>query len=446
MKHYDYIAIGGGSGGIATANRAAEYGARALIIEQDLVGGTCVNRGCVPKKVRWYGGVMKMALDHHAYGYGVSQVDYNFDYGELKKQADNYIERARASYFKGFEARGTELLKGKATFVDDHTVEVNGELYTADHITIATGAHPRMPNFEGAEYLDNSTDFFNWTELPGKIAVIGGGYIGTELSGLVAELGAETHFYIRGQRILANFDSYITDVVTRHLAQTGVNLHFGLSLSRVEKVEEGLLAHLSDGTTEVFDKIIWAAGIAPNTQNLGLENTHIALSPKGSILVDEYQNTNVPGLYAIGDVIDKVNLTPVAIAAGRRLSDRLFGGMEGRKLNYENIPSVVFTNPPMGSVGLTEEEARKRYDDVKVYAHKFTDIFSSLTPVRRQNRMKMVVQGPDEVVVGIHMAGDGVDESLQGYAVAVANGLTKAQFSDTVAIHPTTAEEVVTLR
>lgn len=449
MSHrFDYIVIGGGSGGSATANRAAQYGAKVAIVEEKDYGGTCVNRGCVPKKIFWYASGIRRTLEKESDNYGYNVGDWHFDFKKLRESQLGYIGRARDSFESGLEDNGVTKLFGKARFKDAHTVVVDGEEYSADHITIAAGAHPNPCKLPGAELVDYSDDFFTWEELPKTIAIVGGGYIGTELSGFLAGMGVETHLLVRKDRILRKFDPFITDAVTEELEKGGVNIHFNTSSKSFKKVDGGIEITFEDDSTAVFEKVLWVAGVTPNIEDLGLENTKVEVDEKGRIVSDAYERTTEEGIYAIGDVTGKLDLTPVAIAAGRRLSDRLFGGKEGAHLDYDNVPTVVFSHPPMGTVGLTAKDAKEKYgeDAIKTYTSSFTDMRSSVSGDPQQCKMLLVCAGEDEKIVGLHAMGYGVDEMMQGFGVAVKMGATKADFDATVAIHPTGAEEMVTMR
>ena len=447
-QHFDYMVIGGGSGGSATANRAAQYGAKVAIVEEKDFGGTCVNRGCVPKKILWYASGIRRTLEKESENYGYKIGDWAFDFKKLRDSQQGYVGRARNSFESGLEKNGVTKLFGKAQVKDAHTVVVDGEEYTADHITIATGAYPSPCKLPGAELVDYSDDFFTWEELPNTIAIVGGGYIGTELSGFLAGMGVETHLLVRKDRILRKFDPFITDAVTEELQKGGVNIHFNTSSKSFKRVEGGIEITFQDDTTAVFDKVLWVAGVTPNIEGLGLENTNVTVDDRGRIVSDAYECTSEQGVYAIGDVTGKLDLTPVAIAAGRRLSDRLFGEKKDAHLDYDNVPTVVFSHPPMGTVGLTAKDAKEKYgeDAVKTYTSSFTDMRSSVSGHPHQCKMLLVCAGDDEKIVGVHAMGLGVDEMMQGFGVAVKMGATKADFDSTVAIHPTSAEEMVTMR
>ncbi|KXT76385.1 glutathione-disulfide reductase [Streptococcus sp. DD12] len=448
-KAYDYIVIGGGSGGIASANRAAIHGAKVLLVEGKAVGGTCVNVGCVPKKVMWYGAQIAESLRLFAPSYGFNYGPVTFDYDTLKKNREAYIDRIHGSYERGFESNGVDYIYDYATFVDAHTIEVAGEKYTAPHILIATGGHALYPEIPGAELGEISDDFFAWDSLPERVAVVGAGYIAIELSGVLHALGVKTDLFIRHERPLRHFDEEIVDVLVDAIDADGPTLHRNASPKSVEKNADGsLTVAFEDGESLVVDKLIWAIGRKANTTGFGLEKTGVAVDARGFITVDDFQNTSVEGIYAVGDVTPCPALTPVAIKAGRLLSERLFNNQPKAKMDYDMIPTVIFSHPPMASVGLSEAAAVAKFgsDEIKTYRSSFVSMYTAVTDHRQPNKMKLVVRGEDEVIVGIHAIGQGVDEMLQGFAVAMKMGATKADFDSTVAIHPTGSEEFVTMR
>ena len=448
MREYDIIAIGGGSGGIATMNRAGEHGAKAAVIEEKKLGGTCVNVGCVPKKIMWYGA--QIAETFHQFGedYGFKTTDLNFDFATLRRNREAYIDRARSSYDGSFKRNGVDLIEGHAEFVDSHTVSVNGELIRAKHIVIATGAHPSIPNIPGAELGGSSDDVFAWEELPESVAILGAGYIAVELAGVLHTFGVKTDLYVRRDRPLRGFDSYIVEGLVKEMERTNLPLHTHKVPVKLEKTAKGITIHFEDGTSHTASQVIWATGRRPNVKSLQLEKAGVTLNERGFIQVDEYQNTVIEGIYALGDVTGEKELTPVAIKAGRTLSERLFNGKTTAKMDYSTIPTVVFSHPAIGTVGLTEEQAIKEYgqDQIKVYKSSFASMYSAVTSNRQESRFKLITAGSEEKVVGLHGIGYGVDEMIQGFAVAIKMGATKADFDATVAIHPTASEEFVTMR
>lgn len=450
MKKYDYIAIGGGSAGIASANRAAEYGAKALIIEEKAVGGTCVNVGCVPKKISWLGSTLKQTIATYSADFGLAADVTAVDYATLKKNREAYIDRVHHSYFNGFKQRGTEYLTGHATFIDNHTVEVNGERYTAPHIAIVAGGRPFLPNdIEGIELAETSNDFFQWETLPERVLVVGAGYVGTELAGVMNGLGVEVTMAVREQEILRGFDQDFRTAVGDAMRQAGIHINTHHNVQALRKNADGTIhvTYREGGATDV-DRVLFAIGRVPNTDHLGLEHTDIALTERGFIQVDDYHHTNVAGVYAFGDIIGKVQLTPVAIKAGRTLADTLFNQQPPYRLDYDLVPTVMFAEPALGKIGLSEEQAIARYgeDQIHVYRNQFTAMQTALGDHRAPVLMKLITAGAEEKVVGLWAMGTGVDEMIQGFAVAMLMGATKADFDRTVAIHPTGSEELVTMR
>jgi len=450
-RHYDYLAIGAGSGGIASANRAAMRGAKAAVIEAKAVGGTCVNVGCVPKKVMWYGAHIAEAIKYSdAYGFKLDQQGFNW--ATLVKHREAYIERIHGGYQRGFAATGVEFIEGFARFVDARTVEVNGAQITADHITIATGGRPTIPNVPGAEFGIDSDGFFALTEQPKKAIVVGAGYIAVEIAGVLHALGSETHLLVRKERPLRTFDEEIIDGLVKRMQQDGHNLHPHSEVAKVEKQANDLLTITTTSGNQFSDVdcLIWAIGREPATDKINIEATGVDVGQGGYIPVDEYQNTNVKGIYAVGDITGAAQLTPVAIKAGRMLAERLFNkDMPNACMDFSLIPTVVFTHPPIGTIGMTEAQARAAHGDeeeIKVYTSQFAAMYNAITPHRALSTFKLVCCGPDEKVVGLHGIGEGMDEILQGFAVAMKMGATKADFDATVALHPTSAEEFVTLR
>lgn len=448
-QHFDYIAIGGGSGGIASANRAAMYGKKVALIEAKDLGGTCVNVGCVPKKVMWHGAQIAEAVKLYAADYGFDLELKGHDWSTLVESRQAYIGRIHQSYERVLGNNKVTVIKGFARFRDAHTVEVNGEEITADHILIATGGEPIIPHIPGAEHGIDSNGFFELTEQPKRVAVVGAGYIAVELAGVLNALGSETHLLVRKQAPLRSFDPLLTDTLVEVMATEGPRLHPHSIPKSVEKHADGSLTlHLENGESLNVDCLIWAIGRRPLTKGLNLEAAGVSVDQHGYIKVDEYQNTTTPGVYAVGDNIGYVELTPVAVKAGRQLSERLFNNKPEARMDYDLVPTVVFSHPPIGTMGLTEPQARAQYgdDQVKVYTSSFTAMYTAVTRHRQPCKMKLVCAGDNERVVGIHGIGFGMDEILQGFAVAVKMGATKADFDACVAIHPTAAEEFVTMR
>jgi glutathione reductase (NADPH) len=449
-RHYDLIAIGGGSGGLSAAERAARYGARAAVIEPGRLGGTCVNLGCVPKKVMWFGASLAHAL-HDAGDYGFAARACPLDWPVLKRKRDEYVRAINEWYGTYLTDSGIDHVRGRARLLDARTVEVGGERYTADHIVVSTGSRPAVLEVPGAELGITSDGFFALEAPPGRVAIVGGGYIAVELAGLLGAAGSEVTLLLRAHEdFLPGFDSMLREAAMEILVSDGVSIHANTALARIAgRPGEGLTLTTASGESITgYDALIWAVGRVPNTEGLGLDLAGVRLDPRGYVEVDDFQNTSVPGVYAVGDVAGRFPLTPVAIAAARRLADRLFGGQPERRLVYENIPTVVFSHPPIGTVGLSEEAARASHGDaaVKVYQTRFTPMYHAFTARKPKTAMKLVTVGAHERIVGAHIIGLGADEMLQGFAVAIRMGATKQDFDDTVAIHPTSAEELVTMR
>ncbi|MFT4925485.1 MAG: glutathione reductase (NADPH) [Phenylobacterium sp.] len=447
--HYDYIAIGGGSGGIASANRASTYGKKCAIIEAVAMGGTCVNVGCVPKKAMWYAGQVAEAFKY-AGDYGFDITVNGLDWQKLCASREEYIHRIHQSYDRVLGNNNVDVINGFATFVDKNTVEVNGQQYTADHILIATGGRPTLPNIPGAEHGIDSNGFFALRSQPKSVAVVGAGYIAVELAGVFHELGTKAHLVVRKAKPLRNFDDMMSDTLVEIMAEDGPQLHTHAVPTSIERHDDDTLTiHLENGETiGPVEALVWAIGREPANDKINIEAAGVELDKRGFIVTDKYQNTNVAGIYAVGDNTGRAALTPVAVAAGRRLSERLFNNKPDEHLDYSNIATVVFSHPPIGTVGLSEQDAIAEYgqDNVTVYKSQFTSLYQAMTSHRSPTRMKLVCAGDNEKIVGIHTIGFGSDEMLQGYAVALKMGATKADFDNTIAIHPTSAEEFVTMR
>jgi glutathione reductase (NADPH) len=447
-RHFDLLTIGAGSGGVAISNRAASYGAKCAIIESGRIGGTCVNVGCVPKKVMWNGAALAHALED-ARDYGFTLSGHAFDWPTLKARRDQHVLDLNGIYERNLAKNGVEIIRGSGRFIGPKTVKVGAEVLTADHVAIAVGGRPEIPEVPGAGLGITSDGFFELAAQPKKIAIAGAGYTSVEFAGLMRALGSEVTMLLRRGHFLNDFDSMLRDELMVQMKADGVRMIIRTRIARVEKNAAGIRVSLENGEVlEALDSLMWAIGRQANTDRLDLRATGVAADKDGKIPVDEYQQTNVPGIYAIGDVIGHFELTPVAIAAGRRLADRLFGGMKDRKLVYENIPTVLFTHPAIGTVGLSEEAAIKKYglENVRVYETRFTPMVHAFAMRQVKCSMKLVVTGETEKIVGCHIIGAGADEMLQGFAVAVRMGATKRDFDDTVAIHPTVAEELVTMR
>ena len=446
---YDLIVIGGGSGGLATAKRAAEYGARVVLIESGRLGGACVNVGCVPKKVMWNAADLAAGL-HDAPEYGFRVITEGHDWPLMKQKRDAYVLRLNGIHESLLAKYKVELVRGHACFLDGHTVTAADRKLTAKHIVIATGSRPLVPDIPGAEFGITSDGFFDLENLPKRVAVVGSGYIAIEVTGILAALGSKACLVLRKESALRDFDTMIGQATLKILRDAGVDV--------VTSAVPESLARRSDGALDLtvedgrrlgpFDTVIWAVGRGPVTDNLGVDKAGVKADPHGYLRTDKYQVTNIENLYAIGDITGHAQLTPVAIAAGRRMADRVFGGMSDRYLDYENIPTVIFGHPPIGTVGMSEAQARNKYGDaaVAVFVSSFVPMYYAMTAIKPRCDMKLVTVGPEKKVVGVHVVGDGADEMLQGFAIAVRMGATKKDFDDTVAIHPTVSEELVTMR
>lgn len=457
MTHqYDYLVIGGGSGGIASARRAAEYGANVAVFEPRPLGGTCVNVGCVPKKVMWNTAHMaEMLSQSRDYGFSIS--NHGFDWSTVKVKRDAYVQRLNGIYAKNLENSKVTHIQAPAKFTDSKIIQANGEHYTAPNILIATGGHPWMPDLPGVEHTISSDGFFELQQQPEKVAIVGAGYIATELAGVLNTLGSEVVQYLRKDKLLREFDHEIGEHVMALMQEHGITIKTKSEPTAFSKSADGKIAvHYNespDGSGESardegFDTVIMAIGRKPNTIGLNLDVTGIKINNKGFIDNDMYQNTSVEGIYAVGDVSGRAQLTPVAIAAGRQLAERIFNGQDDARLEYENIPTAIFSHPPIGTVGLSEQQAVKEHGatNVKVYTSRFVNMHYALLDSKQTTLVKLITAGEKEKVVGCHICGDAADEMIQGFAVAVRMGATKSDFDRTVAIHPTASEEFVTLR
>jgi glutathione reductase (NADPH) len=447
-KECDYLVLGIGSGGIASGRRAAKHGAKVIAVESKRYGGTCVNVGCVPKKVTWNAAAIAETFkDAKAYGFKVSGEAPEFDWPYFKKKRDAYVKRLNGIYENNLNKDEIEHFAGRAKFVAKDEVEValhsgGTQRIKAKHILIATGGRPILPDIPGKELCISSDGFFDLEKQPKSIATSGAGYIGVEMTGMLHALGSKTHFFIRGDKLLRSFDPMIQDTVTKEYERQGINLYKGTQITKVEEIDNGLkrvtyqnTESKKESTVEV-EEVLFATGRVPEIEDLHIKDFNIKLNDKNHIVTDEFQNTSLPNIYAIGDVCDRgFELTPVAIAAGRRLSDRLFGNQPQAHLSYENIPSVVFAHPEIGSVGLTEPEAREKYGDkVKVYKTEFSGMyFAMMDPEHKQpTAYKIVCTGEEEKVVGLHILGQGSAEILQGFGVAIKMGATKKDFDNCV--------------
>lgn len=446
---FDLIVIGGGSGGLAGAFRAASHGARVALLEPNPLGGTCVNVGCVPKKAMWLAADLSQKISMAAQ-LGFSVPAPKLDWAEFITHRQRYIENIHQSYQQRLDGNTIALLPVRARFLSRDTIETSdGVRLRAPHILVATGGTPLRPNIAGAELGLVSDDFFNLCCAPERVAVVGGGYIGVELSGVLQALGSRVHMFVRGRALLQGFDEDLTTQLVQDYLHYGTRTHFGFDVQALEQVDGGriVLRDALGERSEPFDKVIFATGRRPNSEGFGVGEAGIAIDVKGHIVVDAFQNTNAPGVYAVGDVTAQEALTPVAIAAARRLMDRVFGGDAGAKIDCRDIATVVFAHPPLGKVGLTEAAARLQHGDaVRVYRTGFRPMLHALADSPQRSLFKLVCVGEEERVVGIHLLGEGADEILQGFAVALKRGITKRDLDDTIAIHPTSAEEVVLMQ
>lgn len=449
MKKYDLITIGGGSGGSGAANRAGEYGKKVAIIENWDIGGTCVNRGCVPKKVSWYAATIADAIEKYGPNYGFTAEDVHFNYQTFLEARDGYVGRSRTGYENNFNKNGIDLYRGHARFVSNHEIEINGECIYGEHIIIATGRRPRPLDVEGAELVEYSDDVFNWTELPQSVLFYGAGYIAVELAQVYNSLGVDTSLAFRYDRPLRSFDRMLTDNLMVAMESSGLGLHPYTHIDSFRRNQDGQIECLMNGQVCItVDKVVAGIGRVPNTEDLGLENTDVKLDEAGLVVVNDKHETDAAGVYAIGDVIDRPNLTPVAIRAGRQISEYLFNDAPTSAIEYDNIPTVIFSHPPIGTIGLTEEQAIEEYGEgnIKVYTNRFFSMYASAGGYREACDFKLVCLGEEEKIIGLHGIGQGVDEMIQGFGVAMKMGATKKDFDSVVAIHPTGAEEFVTMR
>ena len=446
-EQFDLITIGGGSGGLAAAQRAAEYGARVALIEPAPLGGTCVNVGCVPKKITFNAASLAHAL-HDARDYGFDVTVHGHDWSGFVAKRHAYVQRLNGIYERNLAKKGIEYLTARGRFTDPHTVEAGGRRLTGTHILLATGGRPVVPELPGKELGMVSDDFFQLTERPQRVVIAGSGYIAVEFAGALRALGSEVTLLVRQNGVLRHFDESLQQGLLAAMVADGIQVVSKAMPSGLTRAPHGLTLATVDGRNHgPFDAVFWAVGRAPWTADLNLAAAGVRTDAAGFITTDDYQVTNVPHIYAVGDVTGREALTPVAVAAGRRTADRVFGGMAGRRLDYANIPTVIFSHPPIGTCGLTEAAARERFGaDVKVYTSEFVPLYNGITDEKPKTRMKLVTAGSDQKVVGCHILGPGADEMLQGFAVAIHMGATKQDFDDTVAIHPTAAEELVTMR
>jgi glutathione reductase (NADPH) len=441
---FDLFVIGAGSGGVRASRIAAGHGARVAVAEEYRVGGTCVIRGCVPKKLLVYGAHFAEDLvDARRFGWQIS--GKAFDWPTLRDNVLGEVDRLNGLYQNTLDSNKVTTLLGRATFVDPHTVSVDGTHYTARHILIATGARPFIPEIPGAELGITSNEVFHLPTLPRRIVIAGGGYIANEFAGIFHELGVDVTLINRSETILRGWEPALADRLLTISMAKGINFKLNCRLDRLEKTGDAITVHFTDGKSLETDAFLWAVGRLPNTEGLGLDAAGVALNDSGAIAVDADSQTNVAHIHAVGDVTDRVQLTPIAIREGHAVADRLFGTRRWQ-VDYTAIPSAVFSNPPLGSVGLTEAQARDTYGRVRIFTSDFRPMRNVLAGRGERALYKLIVDESSDKVVGAHMIGPDAPEILQAVAIAIRAGLTKAQFDDTVALHPTMSEELVLMR
>ena len=441
---HDLIVLGAGSGGLATAFRAARHGAKVALLEPGALGGTCVNLGCVPKKAMWLAAELADAR-RLAHEVGFAEPSGEFDWGAFVARRELYIANIHASYRDRIASHGIDLVAAAGRFVDSRRIRAGERELEAPHILIATGSRPRRPDLPGSDLGIDSDGFFALDRRPESVAVVGGSYIAVELAGVLHALGARVRLFVRSKQLLKTFDQELAGALCDAMSARGMEIVFGCApLAATHEDGKYALHFGDDNAAGGFDGLIWATGRAPNSESLGLDAVDIACDARGNIVTDEWQDTSIEGVHALGDVTGRIALTPVAIAAGRHLADRLYGGRTEAKLDYTNIPTVVFSHPPFATVGLTEAQACAQYGDaVSIHRARFRPMLTALAGREERSLMKLVCVGDEQRVAGIHMLGPGVDEMLQGFAVAVRMGARKSDFDATVAIHPTSAEELV---
>ena len=443
---FDLFVIGAGSGGVRAARFAAGYGARVAVAESRYLGGTCVNVGCVPKKLLVYGAHFAEDFEQ-AQGFGWSLDQAQFDWPTLIANKNREIERLNGIYRNLLVNSGVTLLEGHARLLDGHSVELDGKRYSAKHILIATGGWPHVPDIPGREHAIDSNQAFFLPQLPKRVLVVGGGYIAVEFASIFNGLGAQTSLLYRGELFLRGFDGAVRQHLREELSKRGLDLQFNSDIARIDKQADGsLLATLKDGRELATDCVFYATGRRPMLDNLGLENTEVQLDERGYIQVDEQYQSTAPSIMAIGDVIGRVQLTPVALAEGMAVARRLFKPEEYRKVDYKMIPTAVFSLPNIGTVGLSEEQAREEGHRVVVFESRFRPMKLTLTDCQERTLMKLVVDADSDRVLGCHMVGPEAGEIVQGLAIALKAGATKRMFDETIGVHPTAAEEFVTMR
>ena len=441
---YDLFVIGAGSGGVRAARFAAQAGVKVAIAETKDLGGTCVNVGCIPKKLYSY--AAQFAEDFRdAAGYGWTVSGTTLDWEQLKKNRAQEISRLNGIYDNLLKNSGAELIRGWASLVDANTVEVEGKQYTAKHILVVPGGWPMVPEVPGKEYVITSNEIFDMPELPKRFLIVGGGYIACEFASIFNGLGSKVIQVYRGEQILRGFDQDVRNHISAEMVKSGIDVRLNTDVASIEKVDSGFKVTFKGGDSIEVDQVMYATGRVPRVDGLGLDKVGVELGSRGEIKVDENYRTNVPSIYALGDVTDRVQLTPVATGEAMVLVDHLFGEAK-RKIGYDYIPTAVFTHPNIGTVGYTEEQAREKFGDVVIYRAEFRPLKHTLSGNQARTLMKLIVDKASDRVVGLHMVGDEAGEITQGFAVAIKAGATKADFDSTIGIHPTAAEEFVTMR
>jgi glutathione reductase (NADPH) len=443
-ESFDLFVIGAGSGGVRAARMAAQRGARVAVADPAPLGGTCVNLGCIPKKLYSFAAHYADAFEE-SHGYGWTTTEPTFDWPTLKANRAREISRLNGIYAQLLDGSGVTLLRSRAVLRGPNEVEVDGRIHRAKHVLVATGGRPVVPVLPGHELAVTSNEMFDLPEFPRRLVVIGGGYIASEFASIFAGLGSQVTQIYRGEQILRGFDDDIRHFVAAEMRKKGIVLHTQTQVARIERAAGALQATLADGTVLAADTILYATGRRPNTEGLGLAELDVQLTANGAVVVDEHYRSSVPTIHALGDVIDRVQLTPVALAEAMALVDRLFGA-GARRVDYELIPTAVFTDPNIGTVGLTEAAARERFGDVRIFRSEFKALKHTLSGSSERTLMKLVVDAASDRVVGLHMVGADAGEIVQGFGVALKAGATKAQFDATIGIHPTAAEEFVTMR
>lgn len=445
---YDLLVLGGGSGGVRAARMAAQRGARVALVEAAALGGTCVNVGCIPKKLYSYAAGYAEAFEEAA-GFGWSVPEPRFDWATLKANRAKEIARLNGIYRDLLKGAGAEVVEGWGVLADAHTLQVGTRRLTARHILVATGGTPFMPEIGGRELAVSSDQMFDLDPFPKRLVVVGGGYIACEFASIFRKLGAEVTQLQRGGRILSAFDQDISHFLASEMGKTGIDLRLNAEVARIARAPRGLHLTLADGGLLDADTVLFATGRRPNTANIGLEAAGVQLDAQGAVVVDAHYRSTAPSIYALGDVSTEMPLTPVATAEAMALVDHLFGPVPGkpaRRVSYDNIPTAVFTHPPVGTVGLTEQAAREQFGPITVFRSEFKQLRHTLSGSSERTLMKLVVDSASDRVVGLHMVGADAGEIVQGFAVALRAGATKAVFDGTIGIHPTAAEEFVTMR